>query len=84
MQIQTYMLNTFTKDGQGGNLAGVVLDTNGLTTKAMQAIANKLNFSETAFVLPSVNTDYEMQYFTPNEEVAICGQATIATFSLLA
>ncbi|ENQ3106262.1 PhzF family phenazine biosynthesis protein [Bacillus cereus] len=84
MQIQTYMLNAFTKDGKGGNPAGVVLDTKGLTTKAMQAIANKLNFSETAFVLPSVNTDYEIKYFTPNEEVAICGHATIATFSLLA
>ncbi len=78
------MLNAFTKDGKGGNPAGVVLDTKGLTTKAMQAIANKLNFSETAFVLPSVNTDYEIKYFTPNEEVAICGHATIATFSLLA
>lgn len=77
------MLNAFTKDGKGGNPAGVVLDTKGLTTKAMQAIANKLNFSETAFVLPSVNTDYEIKYFTPNEEVAICGHATIATFSLL-
>ncbi|SFJ50633.1 MULTISPECIES: PhzF family phenazine biosynthesis protein [unclassified Bacillus (in: firmicutes)] len=83
MKIKAYMLNAFTKDGKGGNPAGVVLDTKGLTTKAMQAIANKLNFSETAFVLPSVNTDYEIKYFTPNEEVAICGHATIATFSLL-
>lgn len=78
------MLNAFTKGGKGGNPAGVVLDTKGLITKAMQAIANKLNFSETVFVLPSVDADYEIKYFTPNEEVAICGHATIATFSLLA
>ncbi len=78
------MLNAFTKDEKGGNPAGVVLDTKGLTPEAMQAIANKLNFSETAFVLPSANSDYEIKYFTPNEEVAICGHATIATFSLLA
>ena len=78
------MLNAFTKDEKGGNPAGVVLDTKGLTKEAMQAIANKLNFSETAFVLPSANSDYEIKYFTPNEEVAVCGHATIATFSLLA
>ncbi|MFK4427902.1 PhzF family phenazine biosynthesis protein [Bacillus mycoides] len=84
LKIKTYMLNAFTKNTKGGNPAGVVLDTKDLTTKDMQAIANKLNFSETAFVLPSVNSDYEIKYFTPNEEVAICGHATIATFSLLA
>lgn len=83
LKIKTYMLNAFTKNTKGGNPAGVVLDTKDLTTKDMQAIANKLNFSETAFVLPSVNSDYEIRYFTPNEEVAICGHATIATFSLL-
>ncbi|MGG2065255.1 PhzF family phenazine biosynthesis protein [Bacillus sp. S14(2024)] len=84
MKIKTYMLNAFTKDEKGGNPAGVVLDTKGLTTEAMQAIANKLNFSETAFVFSSANSDYEIRYFTPNEEVAICGHATIAAFSLLA
>lgn len=78
------MLNAFTKDEKGGNPAGVVLDTKGLTTEAMQAIANKLNFSETAFVFPSVTSDYEIRYFTPNEEIAVCGHATIAAFSLLA
>lgn len=84
LKIKTYMLNAFTKDEKGGNPAGVVLDTKGLTTEAMQAIANKLNFSETAFVFPSATSDYEIRYFTPNEEVAICGHATIAAFSLLA
>jgi len=83
LEIKTYVLNAFTKDKKGGNPAGVVLNTEGLTTKSMQAIANKLNFSETAFVLPSANSDYEIKYFTPNEEVDICGHATIATFSLL-
>lgn len=78
------MLNAFTKNTKGGNPAGVVLDTKDLTIKDMQAIAKKLNFSETAFVLPSINSDYEIRYFTPNEEVSVCGHATIATFSLLA
>ncbi|MEH7357109.1 MULTISPECIES: PhzF family phenazine biosynthesis protein [Priestia] len=84
LKIKTYMLNAFTKNTKGGNPAGVVLDTKDLTIKDMQAIAKKLNFSETAFVLPSINSDYEIRYFTPNEEVSVCGHATIATFSLLA
>lgn len=80
MNIKTYMLNAFTKDEKGGNPAGVVLDQMAFRK---QAIARKLNFSETAFVLSSLNSDYEIKYFTPNEEVDICGHATIATFSLL-
>lgn len=83
LNMKTYNLNAFTKDELGGNPAGVVLDTKGLSKKEMQAIARKLNFSETAFVLPSLDSDYEIKYFTPNEEVDICGHATIATFSLL-
>ncbi|MFD2443787.1 PhzF family phenazine biosynthesis protein [Bacillus sp. CGMCC 1.16607] len=83
MQREAYVLSAFTKDGAGGNPAGVVLDTNGLTEVDMRNIARQLGYSETAFVLPSTLVDYRVRYFTPNEEVDICGHATIATFSLL-
>ncbi|WP_028401578.1 PhzF family phenazine biosynthesis protein [Ectobacillus panaciterrae] len=83
MRTKVYILSAFTKDGEGGNPAGVVLDTKDLTEKDMQVIASTLGFSETAFLLPSINSDYKIRYFTPNEEVDVCGHATIATFSLL-
>lgn len=83
MKLTTYILYAFTKDGNGGNPAGVVLDTAQLSENQMLAIAKKLNFSETAFLLPSEKADWQVRYFTPVEEVPICGHATVALFSAL-
>lgn len=83
MKITAYVLNAFTKAGNGGNPAGIVLDTEKLSEKDMQAIAKTLGFSETAFLLPSDKADWRVRYFTPVEEVPICGHATVALFSTL-
>ncbi|HYK73186.1 MAG TPA: PhzF family phenazine biosynthesis protein [Pseudoneobacillus sp.] len=83
MWVDVYELSAFTIEGTGGNPAGVVLETAGLTVADMQEIARLVGFSETAFVFPSSKADYQIRYFTPNEEVDICGHATIATFSVL-
>jgi PhzF family phenazine biosynthesis protein len=80
---EVYSLSAFTKDNQGGNPAGVVLETVGLSESDMRDIAGKLGYSETAFVFKSDTADFKIRYFTPNEEVDICGHATIATFSLM-
>lgn len=71
----------FTRDGRGGNGAGVVLDATGLTDPHMLAIAQAVGFSETAFVVPGAETDgrVRVRYFSPEAEVAFCGHATIAT-----
>ncbi len=83
MKINAYQLQTFTKDGTGGNEAGVVLGADGLTETMMKQIAAQLGFSETAFVLPSDPADYKVRFFTPNEEVDFCGHATVGTFFTL-
>ncbi|MBL1225698.1 PhzF family phenazine biosynthesis protein [Enterococcus sp. BWR-S5] len=83
MKIKSYVLNAFTKDYGGGNPAGVVLDTEQLSENHMQAAAKILGFSETAFLLPSDKADWQIRYFTPVEEVPICGHATVALFSAL-
>jgi PhzF family phenazine biosynthesis protein len=64
----------FTSDPAGGNPAGVVLDARGLDDEAMQAIAAKVGYSETAFVV-----DGSVRYFSPKAEVPFCGHATVAT-----
>ncbi len=59
-------------------------DANGLNSEQMQEIAKKMNLSETAFVLNAgEGYDFEVRFFTPTEEVDLCGHATIATFSVL-
>jgi PhzF family phenazine biosynthesis protein len=70
----------FTKDGRGGNPAGVVLDARELDEAEMQRIASDLGYSETAFLVPRENEPnvYDVRYFAPKQEVPFCGHATIA------
>jgi len=83
MKIKVYTLNSFAKKIGGGNPAGVVLEANDLSEDNMKKIARKVSFSETAFVQKSAKADFKVRFFTPNNEVNLCGHATIATFFLL-
>ncbi|WP_069999960.1 PhzF family phenazine biosynthesis protein [Cellulosilyticum sp. I15G10I2] len=78
-----YRISAFTKDIQGGNSAGVVLDADFFTDEQMLEIAKKVGYSETAFVMKSALADFRVRFFTPVDEVALCGHATIAVFNLL-
>lgn len=83
MIIKAYTLNAFAKSIEGGNPAGVVLNADALSENDMKKIAGIIGFSETAFVMKSVLADFKIRFFTPNEEVDLCGHATIATFYAL-
>lgn len=75
-----YQIDSFTKEKLTGNPAGVITNADGLTDCQMQKIARELNNSETAFIFPSNNDKYDVhvRFFTPTNEVPICGHATIA------
>src|SRR5881628_907845 len=51
----------------------------------MQAIAAENNLSETAFTVPSTrdDADYDLRWFTPTNEVDLCGHATLASGHIL-
>ncbi len=83
MKIPVFTLNAFAKTEKGGNPAGVVLNSDGLSDEQMLAVAKKVGFSETAFVQKSDKADFRVKFFTPSGEVDLCGHATIATFYLL-
>ena len=83
MKIKVYTLNSFAKTKNGGNPAGVVLEADNLTEDHMNKVANKVGFSETAFIQKSDKAHFKVRFFTPNEEVDLCGHATIAAFFLL-
>ena len=83
MDLTVYKLSSFPKEGHGGNEAGVVLDADSLKDKEMLKIAKEVGFSETAFVSNSNVADFKVRFFTPVNEVSLCGHATIATFNLL-
>jgi len=80
MELHVFQVDAFTTRLFAGNPAGVVLNADGLGEAHMQAIARELNNSETAFILnrPGEGYDIEVRFFTPRQEVPICGHATIA------
>ena len=80
---KVYTVKAFSKNHQGGNAAGVVLQAEGLPREEKQHIAQHMGFSETAFLSPSPCADFRLEYFTPVDEVALCGHATIGTFVLM-
>lgn len=77
-------VNAFTESLNGGNAAGVLLNSPPLTEKQMIFITQELKVSETAFVYPSKKADYKTRFFSPTVEVDLCGHGTIATFYTMA
>lgn len=75
-----YQIDSFTKEKFTGNPAGVITNADGLIDYEMQEIARELNNSETAFIFSSNSNEYDVniRFFTPTNEVPICGHATIA------
>jgi len=84
MNVNVLKVNAFTESMNGGNPAGVVLDTPKLNDEQMKQISKELIVSETAFVFPSNIADFKVRFFTPTIEVDLCGHATIATFFTMA
>ena len=73
-----YQVDAFTSELFSGNPAAVCPLNHWLSDGQMQAIAAENNLSETAFIVPE-GEHYQIRWFTPNTEVALCGHATLAS-----
>jgi PhzF family phenazine biosynthesis protein len=82
---RTLLIDAFATEPLAGNAAGIVPDAEGLDAERMAAIARELSASETAFLTPDADDDVDrrIRYFTPTEEVDLCGHATIASLAFL-
>lgn len=82
MKLPFTQVDAFASKPFEGNPAAVIPLANWLPDETLQAIAAENNLSETAFIVgapnPS-NADYELRWFTPTTEVALCGHATLAS-----
>ena len=78
MKIKQYQVDAFTTRAFEGNPAAVCPLENWLDDGLLQAIANENNLSETAFFVPSEKS-FQLRWFTPVNEVELCGHATLAT-----
>jgi trans-2,3-dihydro-3-hydroxyanthranilate isomerase len=88
LEIEYFVVDVFTATPLAGNPLAVVMDSVGLTTERMQAIAREFNLSETTFVerRPAAIEQAEgvrVRIFTTQEELNFAGHPTLGTASVL-
>lgn len=84
--MEFFVVDAFTDQLFFGNQAGVVILRDGEAfpeESLMLKIAAELKHSETAFVQPAGGITFFLRYFTPVDEVPLCGHATISAFTVL-
>jgi PhzF family phenazine biosynthesis protein len=84
MAIPYYHVDAFTGELFAGNPAGVCILSAFLADSIMQKIAAENRHSETAFVVPRADGDFDLRWFTPVVEDDLCGHATLASAYVLA
>nr|WP_321353252.1 PhzF family phenazine biosynthesis protein [uncultured Methanoregula sp.] len=82
MQAELHLVDAFTQAPFRGNVAGVCIPDGPADDAWMQQVAAELKHSETAFLFPE-GTNWNLRWFTPKEEVRLCGHATLAAASVL-
>lgn len=78
MELLLYQVDAFAQHPFTGNPAAVCPLHGWLPDETLQAIAAENNLSETAFFVAR-GDGYELRWFTPVEEVDLCGHATLAS-----
>lgn len=81
MKIPFAQIDAFADRPFTGNPAAVMPLDSWLDDATLQAIAEENNLAETAFLVRDASgaADYELRWFTPGVEVALCGHATLAS-----
>lgn len=84
MAIPYYHVDAFTSELFAGNPAGVCILSTFPADSTMEKIAAENRHSETAFVVPRADGDFDLRWFTPVVEDDLCGHATLASAGVLA
>lgn len=85
MKLPYWHVDAFATRTFGGNQAAVMPLEEWLPDETLLAIAAENLFAETAFLVrdESGEADWELRWFTPAEEVRLCGHATLASGHVL-
>jgi PhzF family phenazine biosynthesis protein len=81
--LQIFQVAAFTDKSFGGNPAAVVPLDAWIDESLMQRIAAENNLSETAFFVPTGESEWHIRWFTPAIEVPLCGHATLASAAVI-
>jgi len=82
VKLKIYQIDAFADKVFTGNPAAVCVLKDWRSDEMMQNIATENNLSETAFTVKN-RQNYDIRWFTPMAEVALCGHATLATAFVL-
>ena len=82
VDMKQYIVDAFTDKVFHGNQAAVCVLDKWLPDKMMMDIAAENNFSETAFTVKA-DEGYDLRWFTPADEINLCGHATLAAAYVL-
>lgn len=84
-RLPLHQVDAFADRSFTGNPAAVMPLQTWLDDATLQAIAAENNLAETAFLVKAeeAGADYELRWFTPTSEVAMCGHATLASGHVL-
>jgi trans-2,3-dihydro-3-hydroxyanthranilate isomerase len=88
VRLDYFIVDVFSESALAGNPLAVVMDTAGLATETMQAIAREFNLSETTFVqrreaAVEQAEGVRVRIFTTEEELQFAGHPTLGTASVL-
>ena len=83
MKIRALQYDAFTDKPGKGNPAGIVPEADELSEEQMLAVAAAVGFNETAFITSSSAADMRLRFFTPGQEMDLCGHATVASLFML-
>jgi PhzF family phenazine biosynthesis protein len=78
MKLSIYQVDAFAENVFSGNPAAIIPLETWLEDDLMQKIAMENNLSETAFIVKEDEV-YQVRWFTPENEVDLCGHATLAS-----
>ena len=77
--IPLFVVDAFTDRPFAGNPAAVCLLEKWPADEWLQLVGREMNLSETAFLVPRGGNEFDLRWFTPRVEVALCGHATLAS-----
>ena len=82
MKMPIYQVDAFSSKIFSGNPAAVCMLDSWIEDQQLQSIAMENNLSETAFLVRN-KEGFDLRWFTPTTEVALCGHATLASAFVL-
>ena len=81
-KIQLQLVRAFTTNPKGGNPAGVICFTQFPSQAQLQQFAQQAKQPVTAMIAPTEG-GYQIRWFTPQQEINLCGHGTLAAAAVL-